>query len=65
MHHKDTWCENVDLIELDDEYSTVQSSCEQVNGPSGYINGDEFLGNLSEWLRRGLTSAYYNQLCVL
>jgi hypothetical protein len=35
------------------------------NEPSGYIKGDEILGNLYEWLRCGLTSAYYNQSCSL
>jgi len=35
------------------------------NEPSGYIKADEFLGNLYEWLRCGLTSAYYNQSCSL
>jgi len=43
----------------------VSSSCERENEPSGYIKGDEFLGNLYEWLRCGLTSAYYNQSCSL
>lgn len=51
--------------ELGDEESTASSSCERENDPSGFKKGDEFLGSLYEWLRCGLTSACYNQLCSL